>query len=52
MFTKVGIFSIFICCCSAALVTTETDFKVLKALQGNWKIESEGKRLEIIRDDR
>jgi hypothetical protein len=47
MFAKLSIFSIFLCCCSAAPVSTETDFNVLKDLQGNWKIDAEGKPLGI-----
>jgi hypothetical protein len=45
MSAKLFIFSIFLCCCSAAPVSTEADFNLLKALQGSWKIEAERKPL-------
>jgi hypothetical protein len=47
MFAKFCLLSVFLCFCSAAQVNTETDFDVVKTLQGIWKIETEGKPLGI-----
>lgn len=47
MFAKLCIFSMFLGCGSAAPVSTETAFDALRALQGVWQIEVEGKLLGI-----
>lgn len=36
-----------LCCCLFALATSERGFDVLKSLQGTWRIEQEGKPLNI-----
>jgi hypothetical protein len=47
MLTRLCTVTIFLGLCSAAQTSTETDFNILKALQGTWKIEADGKPLGI-----
>jgi hypothetical protein len=47
MSAKLLILSVSFCCCSAAQLNTEADFHSLKALQGSWKIDADGKPLGI-----
>jgi len=47
MLSKLCVLSILICGLSAARVGPDADFDRIKALQGNWKIEAEGKPLGI-----